>query len=235
MALQLWSIQLKPLKNQVRAQEDRLLCHHRMKVEPCYEFLGFSTTVLKNFQEKRSFLFWKQSTTSLESGTADHKLKLVLVFRIFFMIKEEMYSSKIKEEMYSSSSQENKTAKQTTHTQRLLQVFSNFIAVIHACLSYIQEKHSRKEIPRRKPRLKASHWEVAIKLWNPTKISTETKRRLIQTKDISPFLYFSLHACWRPTNHYSILLIWGFQKSLKNSTDILFLDKPKALLVPEGF
>lgn len=63
------------------------------------------------------------------------KLKLVLVFKIFFKIKEEMYSSKIKETMYCSSSQEYKTAKQTTHTQRLLQVFSNFIAVIHACLS----------------------------------------------------------------------------------------------------
>lgn len=45
------------------------------------------------------------------------------------------------------------TAKQTTHTQGPLQVFSNFIAVIHACLLYIQEKPFRKEIPRRKPRL----------------------------------------------------------------------------------
>lgn len=165
-----------------------------------------------------------------------HKLKLFLVFRIFlFKIKEEMYSSKIKEQMYSSSSQENKAAKQTTHAQRPLQVFSNFIAVIHACLSYIQEKHSRKEIPRRKPRLNASHWEVCRKLWNPTKISTETKRRSIQIKDISPVLYFSLHACWRPPNHYSILLIWGIQKSLKSSTDILFLGKPKPVLVPEAF
>lgn len=44
-------------------------------------------------------------------------------------------------------------AKQTTHTQGLLQEFSNFIAVIHAYLLSIQENHSRKEIPRRKPRL----------------------------------------------------------------------------------
>lgn len=108
-------------------------------------------------------------------------------------IKEEMYSSKIKEEMYSFSSQGNKTQPKNPPTHK---DYSRYF-LISLLLSMLVFHTYKKNLPGKKFQEESPDFKLFIEKFISNfgiQQKPQIKRRLIQTKNISPVSYFSLHA-----------------------------------------
>lgn len=143
MALQLFSIQLKPLKNEVDVWDDRLLLHHRMNTAECHWLISWIFKYIAKLSREEDLLILK--TEHCISRKWKSRARIKAVVRVFF---PSFY--KIRDAQFLKPRKPNK-AKQNTHVQGLHQYF--LISSLLSMLVFSKPKKSHpKEIPGRKPR-----------------------------------------------------------------------------------